>query len=174
MSKELVRLYEIFNETVAPQLRKEGINWTFAAPASSEKMGCVERIIRAFRTCLFHVLKGQELSDDELATIITECENIINSRPLVPITDEPDSDILTPNHLLLGKCGESMPMGFYDEKDRFLRNKWRHVQFVTEQFWKQFSLHYFHYLHVRTKWFRPRRCLKVGDYVAIEDKNLPR
>jgi len=119
-------------------------------------------------------LKGQQVNDDELNTIIIECENIINSRPLIPVNDDPDSEVLTPNHILIHRSGESFPLGLFDERDAFVRKKWRHVQFVCEQFWKKFTLHYFHYLHTRTKWFRPQRNLKVGDYVAIQDKNLPR
>lgn len=46
---------------------------------------------------------GQSLVDEEvLATVLTEVESILNSRPLAVASDDPnDREPLTPNHMLL-------------------------------------------------------------------------
>jgi len=170
---QIKKTQDEFNRNLAVELQREGIEWKFAPAASSEKMGTVERMIGSFRRALFHVLKGQTLTDDGLLTVIVECENIINSRPLIPTSEDPIAEVLTPNHLLLCK-GETLPLQRFDAADCFARNRWKQVQFCVQQFWERFYLEYATHLHLRTKWMRPRRSFRVGDFVLIEAKNAPR
>jgi len=45
---------------------------------------------------------------------------------------------------------------------------------VIDEFWKRFQVEYVATLHRRTKWWRPRRNLIVGDYVLVVDQHQPR
>ena len=51
------------------------------------------------KSCLKKVKNKTFLTFKELRTIITEIENALNSRPLIYIDEEPDTNTITPNHL---------------------------------------------------------------------------
>ena len=49
------------------------------------------------------VIDKAELNLEELITLSTEVKTAINSRPLTYIDDNPNSNTLTPNHLIYGR-----------------------------------------------------------------------
>ena len=65
--------------------------------------GVFECIIQSIKRCLKKVLKTAVLSEDEIRTIITEIEAILNARPVMYVYSEQMEDILTPSHLIMGR-----------------------------------------------------------------------
>ena len=52
------------------------------------------------------VLGGAEVIDEELETIFSGVESLLNSRPLTTVSDDSnDEPVLTPNHFLIGQMG---------------------------------------------------------------------
>ena len=71
---------------------------------------------------------GSQLSDEALRTLITEADNVINSRPLtvenLSVHDSPEA--LTPNHLLTSKTDVVLPpLGCFERLDLYSRKRWR-------------------------------------------------
>ena len=87
---------------IEDELLQKGCQWVFQPPKASHSSGVWERLIRSTRTALKAIL-GESLADEEvIATVFTEVESILNSRPLCATSDHPnDCEPLTPNHLLL-------------------------------------------------------------------------
>ena len=91
--------------------------------------GVWERQMRSARTILEALVKtnGSSLNDENLRTLITETEAIINSRPL---TVETLSDInnempLSPSHLLTMKTDVILPPpGTFSRPDIYSRRRW--------------------------------------------------
>ena len=54
------------------------------------------------------------------------------------------------------------------------RRRWRHVQFVADEFWRRWIKEYLPSLHFRQKWNEAKPNLNVGDVVIIQDDRLPR
>ena len=63
---------------------------------------------------------------------------IINGRPSTKVSDNPrDPEALTPNHLLLLRSGPTLSPGVFAKEDRYSRQRWRHVQYLTDVFWRR-------------------------------------
>jgi hypothetical protein len=156
-----------------------GIKWTFNPPAASHHGGVWERQIRTIRKLLQAVLEEQHLkvakSEEQLHTLMCEIEKTINSRPLTRSSDDPeDLEVLTPNHLLQLRTPEMLPPGKFDEKDNYVRRRWRQVQYIADLYWKRWAKEYLTTLQERQKWLQPTRNVKVGDIVLVVDNTAPR
>ena len=65
------------------------------------------------KTCkqaIYHVLNDQRLTDELLATILCLTEQLLNSRPLTPNSNDPsDMEVLTPHQFLLDRPSIAIP-----------------------------------------------------------------
>ena len=151
-----------------------GITWEFNPPSGSHHGGVWERLIRSVRRIMFGISKEQSIrmNDDGLNTLFCEVENILNNRPLTKLPGSPeDLEPLTPNHLLLFRSGEVSLPGIFGEKDTYVRRRWRHIQYVTNLFWKRWVPEYLTSLQERQKWLSPSKNVNVGDIVLVVDNN---
>jgi hypothetical protein len=122
------------------------------------------------------IIKEQLLDDEGLNTLLCEVESIVNGRPLTKLSDDPrDLQPLTPNHLLLLRCGSKMPPGMFGKDDCCgSTRRWRQVQYLANVFWRRWIREYLPSLQERQKWKKVRRNLEVGDIVLILDEKTPR
>ncbi|XP_071944680.1 uncharacterized protein [Antedon mediterranea] len=154
-------------------LQKE-ISWSFNPPKASHMGGVWERQIRTIRTIMYSLVRQQTLDDESLTTLMCVIENIVNSRPITKLSDDPSDDQpLTPNHLLLLRSGPSLPPGHFAEQDIY-RRRWRQVQYLADIFWRRWVKEYLPLLQHRQKWGMEKRDLKIGDLVLITDNSTPR
>ena len=105
------------------------------------------------------------------------CEvcSIVNSRPLVAVSTDPDdASILTPNTLLTQKTGDlpdTLPT--FSTKDVY-RSQWKHVLVLAQEFWKKWSEQYLSTLQHSRKWTTSCEDVKEGDIVLLKDNELKR
>ena len=155
------------------------IDFSLNVPAASHMGGSWERLIRTVRSVLSVLLQehGSQLDDEALRTLMTEAENVINSRPLTVenLSDHESPEPLTPNHLLTSKTEVVLPPpGCFERLDLYSRKRWRHVQFLANQFWIRWRSEYSSQFQQRRKWNTPQRDSRVGDIVLLQDDDLPR
>ena len=171
--REAMQSWKDDGKVKAHLLQKE-IKWEFNPPAASHMGGIWERQIRTVRKVLNVILREQTLDDERLSTLFCEVESIVNGRPLTVLSDDPDDEgPLTPNHLLLLRGGPKLPPGQFDQSDIYGR-RWRHVQFLSDQFWKRWVREYLPILQLRRNWLQPKRNFQVGDVVLILGEKTPR
>lgn len=116
------------------------IHFKMNVPHASHMGGIWERQIRTTRSVLTSLLSdhGTQLDDEALRTLMTEAENIVNSRPLTVenLADPLGAEPLTPNHLLTFKTQVVLPPpGKFESADLYSRKRWRRVQYLANQFW---------------------------------------
>ena len=77
-----------------------------------QALSSVERLMRTIKIPLKKVLGKSFLNMDELYTVLTETEAMVNSRPICAVTDDPDdSSYLTPaNFLIIGRTTINLPV----------------------------------------------------------------
>lgn len=79
------------------------------------------------------VINDQVLPEETLHTVLLETEAIVNSRPLTPVSDDPnDFEALTPNHFLIGRASPNSPAGRFEEREINSRKRWRMVQALAD------------------------------------------
>ncbi|KAL7876824.1 hypothetical protein SRHO_G00034670 [Serrasalmus rhombeus] len=118
-----------------------------------------------------------KLNDASLQAFLYEAMAIVNSRPLTVdnLTDPDSLEPLTPNHLLTQKSNKALPPpGEFIREDMYGRKRWRHVQYLAEQFWSRWRKEYLATIATRQRWHSPRRNVQPGDIVMLRDDNLPR
>ncbi|KRT86780.1 hypothetical protein AMK59_276, partial [Oryctes borbonicus] len=104
----------------------------------------------------------------------TDIKSILNSRPLIPLTDDPeDYAALTPGHFLIGGSLQAIPET-PPEENFSLRSNYHHVQLLAQHFWKRWSGDYLHTLQQRSKWQLGSKSISLeGALVLLKEDNLP-
>ena len=147
------------------------IKWQFNPPKAPHMGGIWERMVRSVKEVMSGLLKEHTLTDPQLYTVLTEVENIVNSRPLTHVSEDvEDLEALTPNHLLLGKHLNWGAIIDTNATDVFSRKKWKQVQGVRAVFWQRWTKEYLPTLNRRQKWRRQVRNFAVGELVLVRDE----
>ncbi|KAJ7991266.1 hypothetical protein DPEC_G00295540 [Dallia pectoralis] len=157
-------------------LHQAGCSWEFNPPHASHMGGSWERMIGLARRILDSMLLSQcsRLTHEVLCTLMAEVSAIMNSRPLVPVLNDPeDPFILSPSMLLTQKVGVPPPPGDFTDKD-LLTKQWRQVQALANNFWNRWSREYLATLEHRMKWTKSKRNLQEGDIVLLKDNQAAR
>ncbi|KAJ8365140.1 hypothetical protein SKAU_G00139710 [Synaphobranchus kaupii] len=178
-SKELKLDPPSLGETsVEDYLLDKKCTWVFNPPHASHMGGAWERMIGIARRILesmFLQLGYSKLTHEVLTTLMAEVTAIINARPLVPVSSDPEAPlILTPSTLLTQKIGVSPPPpGDFTKGDMF-KHQWKRVQVLADTFWARWRKEYLNTLQSRQKWHRKKPNLEVGDVVLMKDNQARR
>jgi hypothetical protein len=112
---------------------------------------------------------------EEMYTLLTRIEAILNSRPLTPISNDPnDLEPLTPGHFL--SPGESLTAvheGDITEVKTNRLSRWQLIERMRQLFWRRWTREYLSRLQARSKWRNPDTTPAVGSLVLIADDDLP-
>ena len=171
--KELVQ--QLPNDELQEYARKHKFDWHFQPPNSPHFGGIHESMIKSGKKAVRAIIGNSELTDIELMTAFALAEDLINSRPLMFMTDDPgDFRVLTPAMFLHGRLsGQTFP-DVIDTTAFDPRNRWRYVQRCLSEVWKRWIKELLPSLGPRQKWIADNRDYQVGDQVLIVSKDLPR
>ena len=149
------------------------IKWKYILEKTPQWGGFYERLIGLVKRLLRKQLKTARLTYEELQTVITQIEGVLNSRPLTHIADDDTREAITPNHLIYGRRLNSRAMLSMDKLTPTKRL--RHVRDVIAKFWNRFSNEYMTQLrerHIGHKGILST--VNVGDILLVISKRLPR
>lgn len=161
-------------ERIHNALAPRNVTWLFNPPLASHMGGVWERQIRTVRRLFAGLTGDQRLTDEALHTLLVTAEGIVNNRPLTALPgDVGELGALTPNHLLMLRAADR-PAPPPEGDVPHIRQRWRQVQHLADQFWRRWTREYLPLLRTRTKWQAPEPNVRVGDVVIITDANTPR
>ncbi|XP_065921918.1 uncharacterized protein [Magallana gigas] len=139
--------------------------------------GVWERLIgvtrRVLDSMLLEIPPGS-LTHEILTTFLAEASAIVNSRPLVPVSTDPEDPLpLSPSLILTHKPDNTVDYIPTDGKD-LLRSQWRRVQHLADTFWKRWRTQYLQTLQNYRKWKQEKRNLVIGDVILLKDNSVTR
>ena len=178
-NNELRELYALLNskshkECCIKSLSDQGIKWHFIPPLSPHFGGIWESAVKCFKHHLTRVVTDQLFTFEQFNTFVIEVEAILNSRPLTPISSDPnDLLVLTPGHFLIGDALTSLPEVDYRQISTNRLSNWQHIQRIRQHFWSRWSKEYLNELNIRHKWTTGQHPIREGIIVLLKEENLP-
>ncbi|XP_039306359.1 uncharacterized protein LOC120358020 [Solenopsis invicta] len=174
---ELRRLFSQSTEEstkLATLLANDGTQWKFNPPSAPHFGGKWEAGVKSVKYHLRRVIGDTLLTYEEMTTLLSQVESVLNSRPLCPLTDDPDDlNALTPGHFLLGSAPVIVPEPSLDTVKLSRLSRWQLVRQKLESFWSQWSKECLQrYLSVY-KWNRVNKSLEKGTLVLVVYDRYP-
>lgn len=117
-----------------------------------------------------HVVRDTALNFEEMYTVLTLIEAVMNLRPLTPLScDLNDFTYLIPSHFLVGNTITAIPQHDVAYLPINRLSRWQRVSQIHQHFWSQ---EYLQQLQQTTKWqYSNGLQLNAGDMVLINDNN---
>jgi hypothetical protein len=165
---------------ITENLANKGISWHFIPPRSPHMGGIWEINVKSITGHLKRTIGEVVLSYEELYTLLTRIEAVLNSRPLCPLSNDPnDLNPITPGHFLIGE-----PLTSISERDltttRINRlTQWQRVEQMRQHFWHRWQREYLVQNINRSKQLRgsgsrpSTPALEVGSMVILVEDNTP-
>ena len=161
------------------------VDWVFNLERAPWWGGIFERMVRSIKRCLKKIVGRTRLMYDELVTVVTEIEMILNSRPLSFVSSEDLDEPLTPSHLLTGRrllCLPDPPPDVdpdYGGTSVELSLRARYLNTLLDHYWQRWKREYSLELREQHRTSRKNvvgdgKVVAVGDIVVIYDQGLPR
>jgi len=171
----------------SPEVRKYfdqlHVKWEFNLEKAPWWGGIFERMIKSAKRCLRKAIGRNCLTYDELLTLVTEVEAVLNSRPLTYVSSEDLEEPLTPSHLLVGYRIMTLPNpsvsddSDYPDSARDLSHRMSHLTRVLQKFWKRWKKEYlselreFHRIRIKSGTVHT---VERGEVVTAYDEGHPR
>ncbi|GFW50233.1 integrase catalytic domain-containing protein [Trichonephila clavipes] len=151
---------------------EEGIEWNFIPPASPHFGGLWEANIKSMKRILLRVAKSAIMNFEELTTLMAQIEAVLNSRPLSPLSSDPnDLNPLTPGHFLTNCAISSFPGPYTASDSLSYHSRWKLIQSLRDKFWNRWSTEYLIHLQTRAKWSEQNPNLMENQLVLLKDPN---
>jgi hypothetical protein len=139
--------------------------------------GLWEINVKSVKGHLKRILGNSNLTSQEMNTLLIRIEACLNSRPITPISSDPnDLQPLTPGHFLIGEPLNCFPEYDFTEVPINRLARWEFVERLRQQFWKRWTKEYLTQFQSRSKWKTDAvttGSLDIGKMVVLAEDNLP-
>lgn len=166
---------ESHNNKIKNHLADHEIEWNFIPPRTPHFGGIWEAAVKSLKHHMRRTVGETLFTFEDLSTYMCEIEAVLNSRPLTPMSCEPDDlRALTPGHFLIGRPLTALPCEDFSNVTTNRLAVWQHIQKLKCDLWKRWSHEYLSEMNVRSKWSKGSSDLvRVGSLVVLREDNLP-
>ncbi|CAD6997982.1 unnamed protein product [Ceratitis capitata] len=150
------------------------ISWHFIPPGAPHMGGLWEAGVKSFKIHFRKVATAMRFTMEEFATLLAKIEACLNSRPISPMSENPESmEPLTPGHFLIGSPLLGIAEPETNGNAMSIINRWQKLKALHQGFCQRWKAEYLKELHKRFKWQHPQRNIEVDDLVVVKEDNLP-
>ncbi|GIX67578.1 hypothetical protein CDAR_564031 [Caerostris darwini] len=166
----------IVDPSVQEFISSKGVTWKFILERAPWWGGFWERLMKSIKDPLRKILGKALLTFEELTTIMTELECVLNNRPITYETNElSEPRCLTPSQFLLPGRDNGLPEHFLEifnkvvDRETLTRRKLYQSR-LLKQLWTKWKDQYLLQLRTAHNFTNPssERNLKSGDIVLVE------
>lgn len=173
-AKEISTFLQTNRDSICDFAAHQGIEFRFAPPYAPHFNGLAEAGVKSAKHLMYKMLGNTHLTFEELSTLFTQIEAILNSRPLCPLSPSPtDLQSLTPGHFLIGRPLTALPSTYVLDTNANRLNRYQRLEQCRQHFWKRWAAEYVGELQQRTKWRTRCRDLQTNDMVLIKEDAPP-
>ncbi|XP_029670916.1 uncharacterized protein LOC115240087 [Formica exsecta] len=159
---------------LAQLLTHDGTTWVFNLPAAPHFGGKWEAAVKSVKHHLRRTIGETALTYEELTTLLVQIEAVLNSRPLCPLSDDPeDLAALTPGHFIIGAAPTTIPEPSLTSVPLTRLSRWQLIQQQLQHFWSRWSAECLQRQLAISKWHHPSTQIKVGSLVLLTDERFP-
>lgn len=171
-AKEVGKFIEQVKDPLCDAINQEGIKFTFTyAPHFG---GIWESGIKSAKFHIKRVMGNSHLTFEEILTLFSQVEAILNSRPLYPLSSCPNDLLsLSPGHFLIGRPLTALPSPALENCKESNLRRYASIETIHQHFWKRWQQEYIAELQQRTKWRVNHAKLTIGDLVLLHEDNAP-
>ena len=160
-------------DSIASYVNQQGIQWVMIPPRAPHFGGLWEAAVKSMKHHLRRVVGTHRLTYEELNTILTQVEAILNSRPLTPLSvDANDLHPLTPGHFLVGGPLLALPEPLAAKDSQTPSKRFELLRALHHDFWQRWRKEYLSNLQTREKRKRDGAPIREGDVVLIVEDNV--
>lgn len=166
---------EFHNDRVSQYLSSDEIHWRTIPSRSPHMGGLWESCIKSLKYHLKRILGNASITYEEMYTVLTQIECVLNSRPLSPLSSDPNDYLpLTPGHFLIGEPLVAPPQQDVQDVNPNRLTRYYRIQQLFQHFWNRWSREYLTTLQARSKWkSKSTENPIVGDLVILKEDNSP-
>lgn len=131
--------------------------------------------VKSAKSHLKAVINDAHFTFEEFYTIVVEIEAILNSRPMWPVSSDPnDMNVLTPGHFLIETSLSSILEENVLDIPTNQVNRFQLLSQVQQSLWRRWLTAYITQMQLRSKWKRriDNSRLHLGRMVLLRDDNL--
>jgi len=147
---------------MASSLANDGTKWLFNPPASPHFGGQWEAVVKSVKHHLRRVVGDTLLTYEEMNTLLTQIEAVLNFRFFTPLSNDPENlEALTPGHFLTGSAFKAIPEPSLLSVKCSRLSRWQLTQQMLESFWTCWSRECLQHLAIY-KWNKTSPSLQEG------------
>ncbi|XP_071581890.1 uncharacterized protein [Temnothorax nylanderi] len=174
---ELQRLFQSSSKelnSLATLLANDGTQWRFNPPSAPHFGGKWEAGVKSVKYHLKRAVGEALLTYEEMTTLLTQIEAVLNSRPLNPLSEDSDDlNALTPGHFLIGSSLAIIPEPSLEEVKLSRLSRWQRTRQMMDSFWSRWSKECLQRYLTMSKWNQVNPSIKEGDLVLVVDERYP-
>ncbi|XP_068140047.1 uncharacterized protein [Drosophila tropicalis] len=150
------------------------LSWQFIPPSAPHMGGLWEAGVKSFKTLFYKSSSTVKYTFEELSTLLCGIEARLTSRPISPMSEDPEDLLaLSLEDLLIGG-----PLLYIAEPEILVEpmsliNRWQRLKAIQQAFCRRWKSEYLKELHKRNKWKSPARSLQTVNLVIVSEDNLP-
>ncbi|XP_048478565.1 uncharacterized protein LOC105389454 [Plutella xylostella] len=176
---QLVELYKLNSSAdhqglVQAYTAKEGIKFHFTPSYAPVFAGLAEAAVKSMKYHLKRIVLDAALTYEQLNTVLCQIEAVLNSRPILPLSEDiNDYCYLTPGHFLIGTSLTMYPEVDNSETRNNRLSFWQQCTQLQQRFWKAWYKYYLNTLQNRSKWCQSMPNVTEGSLVLMREPNSP-